>query len=161
MNTRLQVKHPLTEMTMGLDLVALQLQIAAGERLTVSPTPAMRGHAIECRIYAEDPIRLLPSPGTVTHLQWPTIEGVRIDAGIRDGSTVTPFYDPLLAKVIAWGETRRESIERMRAALAGIQIEGVKTNIPMLAVILRNADFVAGSFDTQFISAQNIAAQVT
>jgi acetyl-CoA carboxylase biotin carboxylase subunit len=159
MNTRLQVEHPVTEMTTGIDLVAEQLRIACGEPLSVPAGIVLRGHAIECRIYAEDPVRMLPSPGTVGEVRWPAFDGIRVDAGIRDGSVVTPFYDPLLAKVIAWGNDRSQSIERMRAALASIAITGLKTNIPLLAAILREPDFTAGVLDTHFISTHNVTAQ--
>jgi acetyl-CoA carboxylase biotin carboxylase subunit len=159
MNTRLQVEHPVTEMTTGVDLVAEQLRVACGEPLSVPAGVALRGHAIECRIYAEDPVRMLPSPGTVEHVRWPALEGIRVDAGIRDGSVVTTFYDPLLAKVVAWGNDRAQSIERMRAALASTAITGLKTNVPLLAAILRDPDFTSGAFDTHFISTHNVAVQ--
>lgn len=161
MNTRLQVEHAVTEMTRGIDLVAEQLRIASGERLSASSAGPIRGHAIESRIYAEDPVRLLPSPGTLTRLRWPHLEGVRIDAGIREGSVVTPFYDPLLAKIIAWGADRSESIARMRAALASTAIEGLKTNIPVLEAIVGDPDFAAGIFDTHFISTHIISGKLS
>ncbi|ADG05070.1 Carbamoyl-phosphate synthase L chain ATP- binding protein [Kyrpidia tusciae DSM 2912] len=149
MNTRLQVEHPVTELITGLDLVEWQIRIAAGERLPVLETPARRGAAVECRVYAEDPVRFLPSPGTVTALAWP--EAVRVDTGVEKGSAVTPFYDPMIAKIIAHGSTREEALARMERALSETRIEGIKTNLPFLLEVMRNTEFRRGSYDTGLV----------
>ncbi len=158
LNARLQVEHPVTEATTGLDLVQLQLRIAAGEHLPFGQGDiALHGHAIECRINAEDPVKFFPSPGPVKRFDTPVPadglmhDGVRIDAGYRAGDTVTPFYDSLLAKLIAWGETRAQAIERMRGALQNFLIEGVKTNIPLHQRVLASEAFARGELDTRFL----------
>jgi acetyl-CoA carboxylase, biotin carboxylase subunit len=150
MNTRLQVEHPVTELVTGLDLVEEQLRIAAGDppsRDLSSIQP--RGHAIELRVYAEDPKRFLPSPGAIT--RWEEPPGTRVDAGYRKGNTVTPFYDPLLAKVCVWGEDRSAAIDKARAAVDAFHIEGPKTNLPFFAELLAAPDFVSGDYDTRLI----------
>ncbi|MBN9389858.1 MAG: acetyl-CoA carboxylase biotin carboxylase subunit [Chloroflexi bacterium] len=154
MNTRLQVEHPITEMTTGFDLVELQLRIAAGEPLPFDQSQVTRrGHAIEFRIYAEDPVTFLPSPGTLSVFRPPvTSEHVRLDSGFEEGDTVTPYYDPLLAKLVVWGENRTEAIQRGREALAGFQIEGIKHNIPLHQRILADERFVSGRYDTGLLS---------
>jgi acetyl-CoA carboxylase biotin carboxylase subunit len=154
MNTRLQVEHPITEMTTGLDLVELQLRIAAGEPLPFDQSQVTRrGHAIEFRIYAEDPVTFLPSPGTLSVFRPPaTSEQVRLDSGFEEGDTVTPYYDPLLAKLVVWGADRAEAIQRGREALAGFQIEGIKHNIPLHQRILADERFVSGRYDTGLLS---------
>ncbi len=150
MNTRLQVEHPITEMTLDIDLVEQQLLIAMGHHLAITPT--RRGHAIELRICAEDPDkRFFPQPGTLTRVRWPVAEGIRVDAGVESGSVVTPYYDSLLAKMIGWGETRAQAIERLKAAIDATTIEGVKTNLHMHARILNDAGFVAGHTNTSFL----------
>lgn len=147
MNTRLQVEHPVTEMVTGLDLVEWQIRIAAGEDLPLEQDQIVcRGAAIECRLYAEDPVRFLPSPGTITTLSWP--EGVRVDTGVEEGSTVTPFYDPMIAKVIVHASTRMEAVERMERALAETRIEGIKTNLSVLLGVMRHEAFRRGTYDT-------------
>jgi acetyl-CoA carboxylase biotin carboxylase subunit len=158
LNARLQVEHPVTEATTGLDLVQLQLRIAAGEHLPIGQDDVLpRGHAIECRINAEDPVKFFPSPGPVKRFDPPVPadgamhDGVRVDAGYRAGDTVTPFYDSLLAKLIAWGETRAKAIERMRAALQNFVIEGLKTNIPLHQRILASDAFARAELDTRFL----------
>jgi acetyl-CoA carboxylase biotin carboxylase subunit len=153
MNTRLQVEHPVTEEVTGLDLVVAQLRVAAGEGLPWTQDAIMqRGAAIEARIYAEDPARgFLPSPGTVSRLAIPAGAGLRIESGIAAGSVVTPHYDPLLMKVIASGPSREAAIERLRAALADLAIEGVKTTIPMVARVLGHPDFRRGVVHTQMV----------
>ncbi len=154
MNTRLQVEHPVTELVTGLDLVEQQFLIAAGEPVSFdadSPvTP--RGHAIEFRVYAEDPKRFLPSPGPVAVWEEPSGPGIRVDAGYAAGTTVTPFYDPLLAKLCVHGATRDEAIARARLAVADFRVEGLKTNLPFHAELLGNAEFVAGEYDTGLVS---------
>jgi acetyl-CoA carboxylase biotin carboxylase subunit len=134
-------------MVTGLDLVEWQIRIAAGEDLPLEQNQiACRGAAIECRLYAEDPVRFLPSPGTITTLSWP--EGVRVDTGVEEGSAVTPFYDPMIAKVIVHAPTRREAVERMERALAETRIEGIKTNLPVLLGVMRHEAFRRGTYDT-------------
>lgn len=154
MNTRLQVEHPITEMTTGLDLVELQLRIAAGEPLPFDQSQVTRrGHAIEFRIYAEDPVTFMPSPGTLSVFRPPaTSEFVRLDSGFEEGDTVTPYYDPLLAKLVVWGADRAEAIQRGREALADFQIEGIKHNIPLHQRILADERFVSGRYDTGLLS---------
>jgi acetyl-CoA carboxylase, biotin carboxylase subunit len=154
MNTRLQVEHPVTELVTGIDLVEQQFLIAAGERVSFDPdTPAVpAGHAIELRIYAEDPRRFLPSPGPITAWEEPAGPGIRVDAGYAAGTTVTTFYDPLLAKLCAHGSTRDEALARARSAVADFRVEGLKTNLPFHAELLDNPEFVSGEYDTGLIS---------
>ena len=153
MNTRLQVEHPVTELVTGIDLVEQQFLIAAGEPVSFDPSApaAPRGHAIELRVYAEDPKRFLPSPGAITAWQEPSGPGVRVDSGYAAGTTVTPFYDPLLAKLCAYGATRDEAIARARLAVADFVVTGPKTNLPFHAELLGNAEFVSGDYDTGLI----------
>lgn len=152
MNTRLQVEHPVTEAVTGLDLVELQLRVAAGEPLPLSQNEVRRnGHAIECRLYAEDPHTHLPSPGRIEHWQMPHGDGVRVDSGVEAGSEVTPLYDPLLAKIVAWGADRHSALLRLRGALDATVVEGVKTNLPLLRRILHHAEFVEGRYSTGLI----------
>jgi acetyl/propionyl-CoA carboxylase alpha subunit len=153
MNTRLQVEHPVTESILGLDLVRLQLEVAAGRPLSLAQSDvAGRGHALECRLYAEDPWRdHLPAPGRVLHLQAPDGPGIRFDAGIATGSEVSTHYDPLLAKVITWGSDRAESIERMAEALRRTAILGVTTNLALLQAIVAHPQFAAGALHTGFL----------
>ncbi len=153
MNTRLQVEHTVTEMCTGFDLVAAQIQIAEGAPLPwCQPDITLHGAAIECRIYAEDPAKnFVPSPGRITALQWPSGQGIRVDSGVRQGSQVTPYYDPLLAKVIAHGATRAQAIDRMRHALAGLVLKGVSSNIIMHQQILDHTRFQAGDLDTDLV----------
>ena len=151
MNTRLQVEHPVTELVTGVDLVEQQLLIAAGEPPSYDVAVLPSGHAIELRIYAEDPIRFLPGPGTITRWQEPTGEGVRVDAGYREGDTVTPHYDPLLAKLAVWGPSRDEALSRAREAVAGFVVEGPKVNLPFFTELLAHPDFVSGRYDTGLV----------
>ena len=153
MNTRLQVEHPVTELVTGIDLVEQQFLIAAGEPVSFDPSAPVvpNGHAIELRVYAEDPKRFLPSPGAITAWQEPSGPGVRVDSGYAAGTTVTPFYDPLLAKLCAHGATRDEAIARARLAVAGFVVTGPKTNLPFHAELLGNAEFVSGDYDTGLI----------
>lgn len=152
MNTRLQVEHPVTEEMTGLDLVAMQLDIARGKKLELAQEQikAIR-HAIELRVYAEDPVTFMPSPGTITLYQAPELEGVRIDDGVETGTQVTPFYDPMIAKVIASGATRNEAIERAKRAMREFIITGIKTNIPFLLEVLEDERFQKGDYTTRFI----------
>jgi acetyl-CoA carboxylase, biotin carboxylase subunit len=152
MNTRLQVEHPVTELVTGVDLVEEQLRIAAGDEPSRDLT-AVRpsGHAIELRVYAEDPKRFLPSPGTITAWEEPAGAGVRVDAGYTAGNTVTPFYDPLLAKLCVHGADRDAALERAADAVASFVIEGLKTNLPFFDELLADPSFVSGSYDTGLI----------
>jgi len=152
MNARLQVEHPVTEATTGLDLIAWQLRIAAGETLDVRQEAVRRtGHALEFRIYAEDPVRFIPSPGRLAVFQPPGGEGVRVDAGYAEGDVVTPYYDPMIAKLIVVGKDRQEAIHRADRALSDFRVEGIKTNIPLHQRIVRDAAFQAGALDTHFL----------
>jgi acetyl-CoA carboxylase biotin carboxylase subunit len=152
MNARLQVEHPVTELTTGLDLIGWQLRIASGERLTVRQEDVKRtGAALEFRIYAEDPVKFFPSPGPLKVYQPPTGEGVRLDSGYAEGTTVTPNYDPMIAKLIISGATRAEAIARAKGALESFRIEGIKTNIPLHLRIVQDPAFAAGQLDTRFL----------
>jgi acetyl-CoA carboxylase biotin carboxylase subunit len=153
MNTRLQVEHPITELIHGLDLVEEQLRIAAGEAPTFDPEAlTTTGHAIELRVNAEDPKRFLPGPGKVTAWTEPSGDGVRVDSGYAADTTVTPFYDSLMAKLIVHGTDRADAIAKARAAVAGFQIAGPKNNLPFFAELLDNAEFVSGDYDTGIVS---------
>jgi len=152
-NARIQVEHPVTEMVTGIDIVKEQILIAAGHRLSLDQSSvSFRGHAIECRINAEDPLRdFLPSPGVITHYKEPCLAWVRIDAGAYPGYEVLPYYDSLLAKLIVWGRNRDEAIARMRCALDSFVIEGVATTLPFQRALLRSERFVNGDFSTQTV----------
>jgi acetyl-CoA carboxylase biotin carboxylase subunit len=154
MNTRLQVEHPVTEMVTGVDLVEWQIRIARGERLTLDPEALLvpRGHAIECRVYAEDPDNgFLPSPGRIVRLRVPQGPGVRDDSGATEGLEVPIFYDPLVSKLITWGDDRAHAVARMRRALREYEVVGIRTTIPFFEWVLEDADFLAARFDTTFI----------
>ncbi len=154
MNTRLQVEHPVTEAILGIDIVELQLRIAAGEPLPFEQSELTpRGHAIELRVCAEDPDkRFFPSPGPLGDVVWPRGEGIRVDAGVESGGQVTPFYDSLIAKLIGHGSTRAEAIERLQRALAATRVEGVKTTLGFHETVLANDVFKSGTYDTGFIA---------
>jgi acetyl-CoA carboxylase biotin carboxylase subunit len=153
MNTRIQVEHPVTEMVTNFDLVKEQIRVAAGEPLGLQLRGnQLRGHAIECRVNAEDPFRnFQPSPGTITTYHPPGGPGVRVDTHIYAGYTVPPFYDSLLAKVIVHGRTRDEALSRMNNALDSFIVEGVTTTIPFLQRVIQHADFISGDFDTKLL----------
>jgi 3-methylcrotonyl-CoA carboxylase alpha subunit len=153
MNTRLQVEHTVTEAVTGLDLVEWQLRVAAGERLPLSQQDlVLKGHAIEARFYAEDPERdFLPQTGTMHRLRFPPPEIARVDSGVRQGDSVTPYYDAMIAKIIAWGEDRPAAIARLRLALAETAILGLHSNLGFLARLAAEPDFAAGVVDTGFI----------
>ena len=154
MNARLQVEHPVTEMTTGVDLIGWQLRIAAGEKLTLEQATLVRqGSAIELRVYAEDPVRFLPAPGTIATWRPPFGEGIRVDAGYEAGQTVTPYYDPLLAKLIVHGPTRDAAIEKALAAVRAFEIAGekLKTNLALHERILVSEAFRRGDLDTKFL----------
>ncbi len=154
MNTRIQVEHPVSELVTGTDLVAAQLRLASGEDLFDELAHAtLTGHAVECRLYAENPARkFLPSPGRLSRFRLPArAEGTRIDTGIREGDEITPFYDPMIAKVIAWGDTRETAIARLTTALRALDIEGPATNRDFLVAITTNPTFRNGDVWTGFI----------
>ena len=153
MNTRIQVEHPITEAVTGIDLVAEQLRVAAGEPLSFSQSEiSSRGHAIEIRLNAENPdLNFLPSPGTVTSFTMPAGPFVRIDSGFTVGSVVSPYYDSLLAKIIVWGRTRDEALGRARRAIAEIDVQGVNTTADFLNDILQTSEFKSGDYDTTFL----------
>jgi acetyl-CoA carboxylase, biotin carboxylase subunit len=154
MNTRLQVEHPVTEMVTGVDLVQWQLRIAAGERLEVAPDAALspRGHAIECRIYAEDPDQsFMPSPGLIRALRAASGPGVRDDGGVTAGYTVPVFYDSMIAKLITWGATRPQAIARMSRALGEYQVLGIRTTIPFFLWLMRQPEYLDGRYDTTYL----------
>jgi propionyl-CoA carboxylase alpha chain len=149
-NTRLQVEHPVTELVTGLDLVELQLRVARGEALDLSPQ--MRGHAVEARIYAEDvPAGFVPASGRIDRFAIPCGDGIRVDSGYEEGSIVSTFYDAMLAKVIAFGDDREHAVNRLVDALAGARIHGVPTNRQLLVGVLRHPEFLAGRTDTGFL----------
>jgi acetyl-CoA carboxylase biotin carboxylase subunit len=153
MNTRLQVEHPVTELVTGIDLVEQQFRIAAGEPPSFDPTAiTSTGHALELRVYAEDPVRFLPGPGTITRWDEPAGEGIRVDAGYQAGNTVTPFYDPLLAKLCVHAADREHALARAAEAVAAFAIEGPKTNLRFHAELLTRPEFVSGEYDTSLIS---------
>ncbi|MFA1737667.1 acetyl-CoA carboxylase biotin carboxylase subunit [Lysinibacillus fusiformis] len=152
MNTRLQVEHPVTEEITKLDLVEEQLRIAAQQPLSFTKESITKqGHAIEVRIYAENPSTFFPSPGTITALELPTSEGVRHECGVETGSAVTPFYDPMISKLVVWGETRDIACERLIQALKAYKVEGIQTNIPMLLKTVTHEQFLKGYTTTKFV----------
>ena len=154
MNTRLQVEHPVTELVTGIDLVREQIRVAWGDELSFSQSDVrMNGHAIECRVYAEDPENnFLPSPGKITRLRVPQGPGVRDDGGVYEGSEVSIYYDPMISKFAVHGKDREEAIGRMRRALAEYEIGGIKTTLPFFREVLEDEEFVAGRIDTGFIA---------
>ncbi len=153
MNTRLQVEHGVTELTTGIDLVAAMLRVAQGEELGLSQSDInRRGHAMECRLYAEDPAHdFLPSPGRIEQMTLPQGPGTRTDEGAQTGDNVSGYYDPMIAKLLTWGADREQCARRMRRALAETSIEGPRTNLDFLRRVLQNDAFVTGSFDTSFV----------
>ncbi len=153
MNTRLQVEHPVTEFVTGIDLVEQQLRIAAGGDVSFDPDGFLvGGHALELRVYAEDPVRFLPSPGTITQWEEPAGPGVRVDSGYVKGNTVTPYYDPLLAKLVVYAQDRAGALARAKEAVADFIITGLKTNLPFHADLLESAEFGSGDYDTSVVS---------
>ena len=153
MNTRLQVEHTITEEVTGVDIVAEQIRIARGRQLRYKQEDIkIQGHAIECRINAEDPYNdFMPSTGRITHSLVPTGPGIRVDTGVYPGIEITPYYDPMIAKLIVWGETRAQAILRMRRALEEYRIVGVRTNIPFHQTMMDSPRFMAGQYDTRFV----------
>ncbi|MGP3956303.1 acetyl-CoA carboxylase biotin carboxylase subunit [Nonomuraea sp. 3N208] len=150
MNTRLQVEHPVTELVTGLDLVELQLRVAAGQSPDVRPETT--GHAIEFRVYAEDPMRFFPGPGKIMEWEEPAFDGVRVDSGYAAGNTVTPFYDPLMAKLCVHGEDRADALEKGRKAVGAFVVAGPKNNLRFCVELLDNAEFVSGDYDTGLVA---------
>ncbi|MGH9903049.1 MAG: acetyl-CoA carboxylase biotin carboxylase subunit, partial [Pyrinomonadaceae bacterium] len=157
MNTRLQVEHPVTELVTGIDLVREQITVAAGAPLSFTQGDVRwTGHAVECRVYAEDPDNnFLPSPGRITHLRVPSGPNVRDDGGVYAGAEVSIHYDPMISKLAAWGRTRAEAIERMRRALDEYEVGGIRTTLPFFREITRDPEFVEGRLDTGFIERFN------
>ncbi len=152
MNTRLQVEHPITEMITGVDIVKEQIRIAAGLPLSYRQEDLeIRGHAIECRINAEDPVNFTPSPGTITQYHQPGGPGIRVDSHIYNGYTVPPYYDSMIGKIIAHGETRDAALARMRTALNEVVIEGIKVNVPLHRDIVNDAAFRAGGTNIHYL----------
>ena len=152
MNTRLQVEHRVTELVTGIDIVAEQLRTASGiaPSIDVEDLP-IRGHAIEIRVYAEDPVRFFPSPGVITDLEEPNGIGVHIDAGYVQGNTVSPHYDPMIAKLCVHGETRADAINASKTAVDEYRVVGIKTNLPLVTNVLEDSRFVAGTYDTSLV----------
>jgi acetyl-CoA carboxylase biotin carboxylase subunit len=153
MNTRLQVEHPVTELVTGFDLVREQITVAAGAPLSFTQDDVeWRGHAIECRVYAEDPeANFMPSPGRITRLRLPQGPGVRDDGGVYQGAEVSIYYDPMISKLATWGRTRDEAIDRMRRALDEYEVGGIRTTLPFFREIVRDQEFIEGRLDTGFI----------
>jgi acetyl-CoA carboxylase biotin carboxylase subunit len=153
MNTRLQVEHPVTEWVTGQDLVAWQLRVAQGEKLPFLEPLTARGHAIEARVYAEDPARnFMPSPGKIRYLRVPGGPNVRDDSGVYAGYEVPRYYDPLISKLSVWAPTRVEAIARLRRALSEYVVKGISTNLRYLRAILEHPEFVAGNYDTSLLA---------
>jgi acetyl-CoA carboxylase biotin carboxylase subunit len=158
MNTRLQVEHPVTELVTGVDLVRWQLAVAQGEKIPLAQEAIpRRGAAIECRVYAEDSVKFLPSPGTITSLRVPSGPGIRDDSGVVAGSVISSHYDPMISKLCTWGDTRAAAIERMRRALAEYHVGGIRTNLAFHRQMMRHPAFVAGDYDTGFIERNKAA----
>ena len=152
MNTRVQVEHPVTEMVTGVDIVKEQLRVAAGERLLIRQEDVvLRGHAIECRINAEDPRTFRPSPGRVKTFHAAGGPGIRVDSHLYDGYTVPPHYDSLVCKLIAHAPSRREALQRMHGALNEMVVDGIDTNIPLHRELVHDGDFVAGGTDIHYL----------
>ncbi len=157
MNTRLQVEHPVTELVTGMDLVKEQIRVANGEKLSFTQEDIkIKGHAIECRVYAEDPDNnFLPSPGKITRLHLPQGNGVRDDGGVYEGAEVSIYYDPMISKLCTYGKNRQDAIEKMKRALLEYEVGGIKTTLPFFREIMEDEVFIEGSLDTGFISAFN------
>ncbi|MFH1773795.1 MAG: acetyl-CoA carboxylase biotin carboxylase subunit [Methanobacteriota archaeon] len=162
MNARLQVEHPITEITTGIDLVKEQIKIACGKELEIEQEDVKHfGHAMECRINAEDPLNdFAPSPGKIVRYRSPGGPGIRIDSGVRMGYTISPYYDPMISKLIAWGRDRNEVIARMKRALTEYIIVGVTTNIPFHKAVMSDDAFQRGELSTDFIEERNIVAKI-
>ena len=153
MNTRIQVEHPITEMRTGIDIVKSQIRIAAGEELKLKQKDVkFEGHSIECRINAENPMKnFMPSPGTITGVNLPGGNGIRVDTSIYNGYKIPPYYDSMIAKLIVHGNTRNEAISKIKRSLEELVIDGIETNRDFLYEIIKNINFIRGNFDTSFI----------
>ena len=152
MNTRVQVEHPVTEATTGIDIVQQQIRIAAGQKLAFRQRDIVRkGHAIECRINAEDPYTFVPSPGRITSYHAPGGPGIRVDSHVYQNYVVPPYYDSMVGKVIAYGDTRNQAIARMRIALSEMVVEGIRTNIPLHLDLLIDESFVRGGTSIHYL----------
>jgi len=152
MNTRIQVEHPVTELITGLDLVQEQIHVAAGDKLRFRQKDIqLRGHAIECRINAEDPYRFTPSPGKITSYHPPGGPGIRVDSHVYQGYTVPPNYDSMIGKVIAYGTSREQAMARMRIALSEMVVEGIQTNIPLHRELLNDTNFMRGGVSIHYL----------
>ena len=152
MNTRLQVEHPVTEFITGIDLVQAQIRVAAGEKLWFRQRDIVfRGHAVECRINAEDPFKFTPSPGRITNWHTPGGPGVRVDSHVYNGYTVPPHYDSMIGKLITYGDTRDQAIRRMRIALSEMMVEGIKTNIPLHQTLMLDPRFIEGGTSIHYL----------
>ncbi|MNE52043.1 Biotin carboxylase [compost metagenome] len=152
MNTRVQVEHPVTEMVTGVDIVKEMLRISGGEKLSIKQEDVViRGHAVECRINAEDPRTFMPSPGKVKHFHAPGGNGVRVDSHLYDGYVVPPYYDSLIGKLITFGASRDEALGRMRNALDELIVDGIKTNAPLHAELVRDAGFCKGGVNIHYL----------
>ncbi|MDI6746279.1 MAG: acetyl-CoA carboxylase biotin carboxylase subunit [Rhodocyclaceae bacterium] len=159
MNTRLQVEHPVTELTAGIDIVQAQIRVAAGEKLWLRQRDVeLRGHAIECRINAEDPFKFTPSPGKITNWHPPGGPGIRVDSHVYSGYTVPPHYDSMIGKLIAYGDTREQAIRRMRIALSEMMVDGIKTNIPLHQELMLDERFIKGGANIHYLE-EKLAAR--
>lgn len=155
-NNRIQVEHPVTEMVTKRDLVKTQLEIAATGKIPFNQNEIIRtGHAIECRIYSEDPVTFMPAPGTITFLRFPSGEGIRVDHAIEEGTKISAYYDPLIAKLVAWGNDRKEALDRLKEALDQTEIMGIKTTLDFHRRLLENPAFMEGNYDTALVLAVN------
>jgi biotin carboxylase len=160
-NSRLQVEHCITEISAGIDLVKQQIKIAAGNQLDISQDDiAVKLHAMECRINAEDPVTFFPSPGTITKLRYPLGPSVRIDEGIYEGYTAPFYYDSLLMKLMTWGRGRDEAIARMKRALGELRISGIKTTIPLHRAVLEDDDFLSGTYTTDLLEKPELKKKI-
>ncbi|CAM3695607.1 acetyl/propionyl/methylcrotonyl-CoA carboxylase subunit alpha [Mesobacillus zeae] len=160
MNTRLQVEHPVTEVITGLDLVEWQILVAQGDKLPLTQEEITRkGAAVEFRLYAEDPVSFFPSPGTLSEFRWEADDVVRIDTGYREGNAVTPFYDPMIAKIIVSGDDRNEAIASARQFFQGLKIEGLKSNAPVFRELLHEEAFLSGKYSTSYLNSVKKAAK--
>ena len=160
MNTRIQVEHPVTELVTGVDLVQAQIRVAAGEKLWLRQRDIeLRGHAIECRINAEDPFKFTPSPGKITQWHTPGGPGIRVDSHAYNGYTVPSHYDSMIGKLIAYGDSREQAIRRMRIALSEMMVDGIKTNIPLHQDLMLDERFILGGTSIHYLE-EKLAARM-